>query len=1028
MNPIPPPEHGNDPLGWREQFRRALAHPKLADLGGEPDDEALRAAYQLASALGHCRLYGVDLGATDGTLPPDIAVAAARRWDRLLGEWTLKATRLEEVWAGSGEEFVALDASADLLGARMESWAVFLAIDEAYQDAVEHAVPRRHLKSLLDSALNALDRFDAALQEAADYLAPVAGTQLLVNWRAVVSREYRATPPWWLSGELEELFERIQTDAHGWLPQPRQRNTIMKPPANGAIGTVKKLLAAAEGLRVGYDSSVSATDGVFEPVPADLRPELAAYLARQYPHGLFRHQRRAVQGLLKGAHTVVATRTSSGKSLIYSVPVLNRLLTDPSATALFLFPQKALANDQLQRLIEAADSVPTLARMRAAKPWLISRYDGATPDDDKSAIRNEAQVLLTNPDMLHYGLLAWHERHWQRFFTNLRYVVADECHEYRGIFGTNVSYLFRRLRALCARYGSSPTFIATSATVQSPSEHMERLTGLPFDCVGPSEDGSQQGERKFWMVRPEEHPYDAGRKLTLALAESGLTVLTFCMSRTAAERMMARSGKDNKDPEPPFVRVYRAGLTRSEREEIEQGLKNRTVRAVFSTSALELGIDIGAIDVVVCVGLPNTMMSLWQRAGRAGRAGKQGAVVLIPGQTPIDTYYADHPEDLFARDHEPLVLNLANRSVTHMHYACAMKEAGDESRLDTATLGPEIAAVKKQRDAGDLQEDIFYVSDPHQRVRVRGAGDEAYRLMLDKEEIGEIDPFHLLHEAPRNGIYYHGGRRYRVQDVQQKERIVRLKPEFSPHVTTSNIGTRIRVRRASAVRKHGQVIVARAVLDVNDYLRNVTEKHLNGTKVREYPGAGMPNNWLPTEGTMLRLERPFWDEVTARLGDGAAKAALDTTARLFGSLFPTVTGPCDASDYSATADCPKDAPPAVYLYDMVPYGVGLAVEACDRMSDLVDRSTELVRGCECGSDEGCFRCVRNPQAEIAASKLATQALLEMLRCELATPPVESEPATEESRAATGKSCPKCNYPTTHQAKFCSNCGHKLETT
>ena len=215
--------------------------------------------------------------------------------------------------------------------------------------------------------------------------------------------------------------------------------------------------------------------------------------------------------------------------------------------------------------------------------------------------------MLTNPDMLHYAILAY-PANWERFLSRLRYVVVDECHEYRGIFGTNVSYLFRRLRTLCRQYGSSPTFIATSATVQSPQEHMERLTGVPFACVGPDEDGSSQGERKFWMVRPAEHPHDAGRKITLALAEAGLTVLTFSPSRTAAERMIARSGRDNKEAEPPFVRVYRAGLRAEEREEIEAGLRDRSVRAVFSTSALELGIDIGAIDVVVCVGLPTTMI------------------------------------------------------------------------------------------------------------------------------------------------------------------------------------------------------------------------------------------------------------------------------------------------------------------------------------------------------------------------------------------------------------------------------------
>jgi DEAD/DEAH box helicase domain-containing protein len=794
------------------------------------------------------------------------------------------------------------------------------------------------------------------------------------------------------------------------------------------INTINRLLASDDGLTVCYDPPTEpASDGVFASLRAGLQSELVEHLARRFPRGLFRHQQAAVQHLLAGRHTVVATRTSSGKSLIYSIPVLDRLLTEQTSTALFLFPQKALANDQLLMLIAAADDLPAVARLRASKPQLIARYDGATVAELKPRIRSEVQVLLTNPDMLHYAVLAWHDKHWGRFLSQLRYVLVDECHEYRGIFGTNVSYLFRRLRALCHRYGSSPTFCATSATIQSPEEHLERLTGLPFVCVGPDQDGSRQGVRKFWMVKSQEHAYDAGRKITLALAEAGLTVLTFCLSRTAAERMMARAGRENKDTEPPFVRVYRAGLTPTEREEIERGLRNRTVRAVFSTSALELGIDIGAIDVVVCLGLPTTMMSLWQRAGRAGRAGKEAGVVLIPGQTPIDAYYSDHPDRLFERDHEPLVLNLNNQRVLHLHYACAAREAGDEGKLDTTTLGSEIVAVKAQRDSGLLRQEVFYLADPHRSVRIRGAGDEAYKLVCENEEIGEIDPFHLLREAPRNGIYLHGGLRYRVQDVRAAQRQVMLVREFKPHFTTSVVRTSIRERRLPMLSEHGRILIARATLDVNDYLIGVTEKHLSGEVVRSYAGAGMPNNWLPTEGTMLRLERPFWEEAISQLGEPPAKAAIEAIARLFGSLFPTVTGPCDASDYSAAADASKDGSQAVYLYDMVPYGVGLAVEAFDRMGDLVARAAERVRTCPCETDDGCFQCVRNPQAEVQASKAATLALLEMIHSELAIPGVITQAIPPEGPPPPLGNCPTCHAPRQPSARFCSNCGTKVET-
>ena len=245
--------------------------------------------------------------------------------------------------------------------------------------------------------------------------------------------------------------------------------------------------------------------------------------------------------------------------------------------------------------------------------------------------------------------------------------------------------------------------MATSATVQEPKAHMERLTGVEFTSIDSDLDGSLQGRRKFWMVGADEHYYETGRKLALALADAGLTVLAFCPSRVCAERMVARLPKSERG-ENSQVRVYRAGLSPKEREEIEQGLRDRSVRVVFSTSALELGIDIGEIDVVLCVGLPNSMMSLWQRAGRTARAGREGAAILIPADTPIDTYYAGHPDEFFGRDHEPLVLNLSNRRIVCQHYACAVQEAGgDENRLNLEVLGREIACVQQLRAEGKAQ-------------------------------------------------------------------------------------------------------------------------------------------------------------------------------------------------------------------------------------------------------------------------------------------------------------------------------------
>jgi len=325
---------------------------------------------------------------------------------------------------------------------------------------------------------------------------------------------------------------------------------------NTVIDQVSHVLAEIANVSVHHDPApIGPTSGEFLAInSAPLHPALADVLESEYPSGFFRHQGVAIGHILGGKNTVVATQTSSGKSLIFSAPVFDSLLRDPEATALFIYPQKALANDQFAKLKNTAHRLEPLKNAFSTRPHLISRYDGSTPKTLRNDIRNQVQIALTNPDMLHLGILQHHERGWARFFEHLRYVIVDECHEYRGIFGTNVAYVLHRLRQICRIHGSSPTFIATSATIREPREHLEKLTGLPFVCVGSGDDGSIQGRKKFWMLSGNEHFYDLGRKVALSLAKQGLSVLAFCPSRIAAERMMSRV-LSAKDDELPFVKV-----------------------------------------------------------------------------------------------------------------------------------------------------------------------------------------------------------------------------------------------------------------------------------------------------------------------------------------------------------------------------------------------------------------------------------------------------------------------------------------
>ncbi|MCA8988478.1 MAG: DEAD/DEAH box helicase [Planctomycetaceae bacterium] len=794
------------------------------------------------------------------------------------------------------------------------------------------------------------------------------------------------------------------------------------------ITRVQEILNSDESLKLLYDPPIDGPrEGQFHSLEkSSLHQNVLDYLKEQFPDGLYTHQHEAIESILAGHNTVVATRTSSGKSLIYSLPVCHTLCEAPDSTALFLYPQKALANDQLLKLQEIICGIENLNALQEANANFVCRYDGSVPSASRKELRDTAQVVLSNPDMLHLAILNNHDSQWSRFFQRLKYVVIDECHEYRGIFGTNVAFVLRRLRQICEYHGSSPRFIATSATVQDPKGHMELLTGESFHCVDSDRDGSQQGRRKFWMVRGEDHFYDAGRKLGKKLADEGMTCLVFCPSRSSAERMLGRA---TKPEDQSHTRVYRSGLSTFQREEIETGLRTKDVKLVYSTSALELGIDIGEIDVVVCVGLPHSMMSFWQRFGRAARGGRDGAAILIPAETPIDSYYANHPDQLFERETEPLVLSMHNARVAYQHYACAAQEiGGDESQLLIATLGDELGKINKLRNEGKLNQEIFYVNDPQVEVNLRNGGEKPYKLFVNDVEIGEIDDLHLLRECYTNGIYRHGGRSYRVKNVLHGKKKIRLSQEFSRHETKGIIQKKIKVRNLYRKADYHKVCVTTAAIDVTEYLVCVSEQDPSGNTVMTWPGsAGMKPHRLPTEGTMLCFAEEFWDFLSYKLWVSPNSALLGVE-RLFYSMFPTISGPCDTQDFAAAIDRTNKNEAFIILYDNVYDGVELTDKAFDLMPELVDKSLERVASCQCNDDTGCFRCVANPRNDDRTSKTATVHLLKAIQeiFNTLTPAIidyRDRIVRYEDRVVA--TCTACGHPLMATSRFCSECGNKI---
>ncbi len=797
------------------------------------------------------------------------------------------------------------------------------------------------------------------------------------------------------------------------------------------ISSVQQVIESDSSLVVLHDPAVDGPcDGVHVPLSeSHLEKNVLAYLKSQFPQGLYSHQHEAVESVLNGKNTVVATRTSSGKSLIYSLPICDALCRDSKSTALFLYPQKALANDQQIKLRSMISQTEGLREIQEANPLLISRYDGSVPSEKRKAIRENSQIILTNPDMLHLGIMGHHDSNWSSFFRNLKIVAIDECHEYRGIFGTNVAYILHRLRQICKLHGSSPRFIATSATVNDPQGHMEQLTGLDFECINSDRDGSMQGKRKFWMVRSEDHHYDTGRKLAQKLADSGLTVLAFCPSRVSAERMISHSVKPG-EANPSHVRVYRSGLSSSEREEIENGLRTKEVRLVFSTSALELGIDIGEIDVVIRIGLPHSMMSLWQRSGRSARGGREGATILIPAETPIDSYYANHPEELFGRENEALVLNLQNRRIACQHYACAAQEiGGDETHLDLESLGSEMNSIQELRISGKLNQDIFYCSEPHIEVNIRSGGERSFKLYDGDTEIGDVSYYHILRECYANAIYRHGGKTYRVSNILYGKKLIRLSKEYTPNETVPHLQRKIRLKNQFRIADYGDLCIATVSMDVTEYLLNVTERDRSGNVVMNWQGSsGMRQYRLPTEGTMLSFSDSFWSRLVPEIGPNP-QAALCSMERLLTGLFPTISGPCDTQDYSSAVDRLSNGNNALFLYDTVYDGVDLTSAAFEKMRELIEKSIERVNACTCEGDEGCFRCIANPRSDESSSKRATLNLLTAILSVF----MERKPSliTNESDWATAGeeaeiNCNQCGHKISSNARFCSECGSPVQ--
>jgi DEAD/DEAH box helicase domain-containing protein len=698
------------------------------------------------------------------------------------------------------------------------------------------------------------------------------------------------------------------------------------------------------------------------------------------------HQAQAIDAIRQGKHVVVATSTASGKTLIYNVPVIERCLLDWRSRALYLFPTKALAQDQLRALGELLGG--DLSHIR------VGVYDGDTPRSARSSIRQRASILLTNPDMLHLGILPNHAL-WASFFRNLQFVVIDEAHVYRGVFGSQVGCLLRRLRRICALYGSRPQFVACSATIANPAQHLKTLTGL--SPVTVDQDGSPQSERTFILWNPPLLDRSTGARrsvnteaahLFASLVQNRVRNLVFARTRRAAELILRYAKRVLEARTPELlnrVAAYRAGYTPEQRRALEQALFDGSLIGLTTTSALELGIDVGQLDATVLVGYPGTIASMWQQAGRAGRGAGESLSVLIALNNPLDQYFMGHPKDLFARSHEAARCDPSNVYVLIQHLPCAAHEApltledeelfglpGDPAMEDSSYVD----AMVRLEESGklDYRNDRWLYAGrdyPAQGVGLRSAGSARVKIVdtsRGDRVLEEIDAATASLRAHPGAVYLHQGATFLVSSLDLREGIALAREVEVDYYTQPRETTEVHIVRSVRHRRLGlselQVDHSQAYTAFYGRVR-VTSQVIGYSRKRQFSDEVLSQEALDQPPQVFETMAVWWDlppaaarTVGRRGGDLAG--GLHAVEHACIGMLPLLAM-CDRLDLGgvSTPRHPDTEGPLICVYDAFPGGIGLSERGFEVLERWWRVTREAVRTCAC--QVGCPSCIHSPK-------------------------------------------------------------------
>ncbi|MBN1226522.1 MAG: DEAD/DEAH box helicase, partial [Deltaproteobacteria bacterium] len=711
----------------------------------------------------------------------------------------------------------------------------------------------------------------------------------------------------------------------------------------------------------------------YQPLDPPLSEPLPRALSDEGIKGLYLHQAEGVRLAREGRNVVTVTPTASGKTLVYTLPLMEQILGEPNTHALLLFPLKALAQDQIKRLREMGARIGLSQKAAAI-------YDGDTTQHFRAKIRKSPpNLLLTNPDMLHQGILPFHTQ-WEALFRNLRYVVIDELHTYKGIFGSHVLQVLRRLRRVASFYRSEPQFLATSATIANPSDLAGQLTGLPFELV--EENGAPSATRHIFFINPRASLYTVATRLFTEAVNAGQKTIVFTKARKITELIHQWTLQSNPRLANK-ISAYRAGYLPTERREIEQKMQSGQLRGVISTSALEMGIDIGGLDVCILVGYPGTITATWQRAGRVGRKERESAIFLIAQPDALDQYFMHYPKDFFRRGAEAGVVDEANPHLLKSHLVCAAQEVPLRSDDRMYPMKKYHTAIKALIENGDLLEaaggKVWFSSSkyPQREVNIRSAG-QTYSIVEKGKRrlIGHVNGLQALTECHPGAVYLHGGQSYVVKDLDLGARDAWVYKAGVGYYTVACMEKNTEILEVLSGRENRYYQVSLGRLKVTERVVGFEKRSTAGREKISDHALDLPPVVYETVG--------LWIQPTASAMGGLANEKHHPMGSLHAiehaglALLP-LFALCDRNDLGGISftQHPQAGGAAVFLYDGHPGGVGLAAKAYEVLDELLEKVLAMVEGCSC--EDGCPSCIHSPKCGHGNVPLDKQGCIRLLQ-------------------------------------------------